>query len=47
MNNIITEMKNILEGINTRITERKQWITELGEWWKSLPWNRRKENEKK
>ena len=25
----ITEMKNILEGINTRITEKEEWISEL------------------
>ena len=29
MNNTITEMKNILEEINTRITETKEWISEL------------------
>ena len=29
MNNTITEMKNILEETNTRITERKEWISEL------------------
>ena len=25
----ITEMKNIPEGINTRITEKEEWISEL------------------
>ena len=25
MNNIITEMKNTLEGINSRITEAEEW----------------------
>ena len=29
MNNTITEMKNILEGINRRITEAEEWISDL------------------
>ena len=29
MNNTITEMKNTLEGINSRIIEAKEWISEL------------------
>ena len=29
MNNTITEMKNILEGINSRITEAAEWISDL------------------
>ena len=29
MNNIITEMKNMLEGINSRITEAEEQISEL------------------
>ena len=29
MNNIITEMKNTLEGINSRITESEEWISDL------------------
>ena len=29
MNNIITEMKNTLEGINSRISEAEEWINEL------------------
>ena len=29
MNNIITEMKNTLEGINSRINEAEEWISEL------------------
>ena len=29
MNNTITEMKNTLEGINNRITEAEEWISEL------------------
>ena len=29
MSNIITEMKNTLEGINSRITEAEKWISEL------------------
>ena len=35
-----TEMNNILEGINSRITEA-EWISDLEtEWWKSLMQNR-------
>ena len=29
MNNTITEMKTILEGINSRITEAEEWISDL------------------
>ena len=29
MNNIISEMKNTLEGINSRITETEEWIRDL------------------
>ena len=29
MNNTITEMKNAQEGINSRITEAEEWISEL------------------
>ena len=29
MNNIITEMKNTLEGVDSRITEAEVWIREL------------------
>ena len=29
MNNTITEMKNTLEGINSRITEAEKWISDL------------------
>ena len=29
MNNTITEIKNTLEGINSRITEAEEWISEL------------------
>ena len=28
-NNTITEIKNILEGINSRISESEEWISEL------------------
>ena len=39
LNNIITEMKNTLGGINSRITEAEEvnWKTES---WKSLPRNK-------
>ena len=29
MNNTVAEIKNTLEGINSRITEAKEWISEL------------------
>ena len=29
MNNTVTEMKNTLEGINSRITETEKWISDL------------------
>ena len=29
MNNTITEIKNSLEGINSRITEAEEWISDL------------------
>ena len=29
MNNTITEMKSTLEGINSRITEAEEWISDL------------------
>ena len=29
MHNTITEMKNTLEGINSRITEEEEWISDL------------------
>ena len=31
MINTITEMKNTLEGINSRITEAEEWISDLEE----------------
>ena len=47
MNNTITEMKNTLEGINSRIIETEKWICELKtEWWKPLLHNRRKKSER-
>ena len=29
MNNTITKMKNTLEGINSRVTEAEEWISDL------------------
>ena len=29
LNNTITELKNILEGVDSRINEAEKWITEL------------------
>ena len=37
MNNMITEMKNTLEGINSRINEAEEQMSWKTEWWKSLP----------
>ena len=31
MNNTITEIKNTLEGTNSRITEAEEWISKLKE----------------
>ena len=31
MNNTINEIKNSLEGINSRITEAEEWISDLEE----------------
>ena len=46
MNNTIIEMKNTLEGLNSRITEAEERISDLEtEWWNSLPWNRKKKIE--
>ena len=46
-NNTITEMKNTLEGINSRIIETEKWICELKtEWWKPLLQNRRKKSQR-
>ena len=48
MKNTITEMKNTLEGINSRITEAEEQISDLEDiWWKSLPQNRMKKKERK
>ena len=46
MKNTITEMKYTLDGINSRITEAEERISDLEtEWWNSLPWNRKKKIE--
>ena len=29
MNNTITEMKNMIEGINSRVSEAEEWINDL------------------
>ena len=47
MKNTITEMKNILEGINSRLNDTEEQTRELeDEWWKSLKL-KRKNNKKK
>ena len=33
MNNTVTEMKTTLEGINSRITEAEEWISDLEDRW--------------
>ena len=38
MNSVRNEMK--IEGIFSRITEAKEWISDLEAEWKSLPWNK-------
>ena len=45
--NTITEMKNTLEGTNSRINEAEEWISELEDRMveKSLPLNRIKKKE--
>ena len=46
MNSTITEMKNKLEGINSRITEEEEQISSLKtEWWTSSPQNRIKKKD--
>ena len=41
LNNTITEMKNTLEGINNRITEAEEWVSDLEDrMWNSLLRNR-------
>ena len=45
MNNTIIEMKNTLEWINSRINETEEQISELKEWWESLPQNSIKKEE--
>ena len=43
LNNIVTEMKNALEGINSRITKAEEHVNDRKiEWCKSLPWKRMK-----
>ena len=46
MNNTITEMKTTVEGINSRITEAEEWISDLEDrMWNSLLGNRIKKKE--
>ena len=47
MNNTITKMKNTLEGINSRVTEAEERISDLEiRMVDSLPWNRIKKEKK-
>ena len=46
MKNIVTKMRNTLEGINSRINKAEEWINELDtEWWKTLPQKKIKKKE--
>ena len=48
MNNTITKMKNTLEGINSRVTEAEERISDLEiRMVDSLPWNRIKKEKKR
>ena len=50
MNNTITEMKTTLEGINSRITEAEEWISDLEDRmveFTAAEQSKRKKNEKK
>ena len=49
MNNTKIEMKNTLDGINSRITEAEKWINDLEDRRvEFMPWSRiRKKNENK
>ena len=47
MNNTITEMKNTLEGINSRITEAEEWISDLEDRMVEFTAAEQKKNEKK
>jgi hypothetical protein len=38
-------MNTTLEEFNSRTTEAEEWIRELKEYWKSLPWNRIKKKD--
>ena len=42
MKNTITEIKNILEGINSRLDDTEEWISELKDRWKSPKLNTKK-----
>ena len=44
-NNTITEMKNTLEGNNSRITEAEEWISDLED--KMVEINAREQNKEK
>ena len=50
MNNTITAMKSILEGINSRITEAEEWISDQEDRMVEITaaeQNKEKKNEKK
>ena len=45
--NSITEMKKTLDGINNRLEEAEEWISDLKESWKAIKLNRREKNNNK
>ena len=44
LKNIISEMKNILEGINSRLGDKEECINDLGDRMKLLNQNSKKKN---
>ena len=45
--NTTTEMKNTLEGINSRLNDTEEQISGTKEQWKPLKLNRKRKNKKK
>ena len=42
LNNTVTEIKNTLEGIKSRLDKKEEWMSELeAEYWKSHKLNRK------
>ena len=47
MNNMITEMKNTVDGMNSRINEREEWVSELKDRLMEITTVEQKNNKKK